>query len=428
MISGFVSSRFVNRLVVNRIGGEPAMVEDIANQILCGEFKTIDPRDHNSICGVLSILVKLATQLQQQSNYLEKLKKGDFTAQLEVDFRSDKIGQNLKSVADRLNNFLSMISDQTRIIEEEARELSKLSLRMSELKERTEAKVSNVSSSTIAMEDRISTLAAASEQMSSNIHSVSATSTQVSSNMETVKDAINLVASRIKIVNAKARSASDTAGEADKMSSGATEVMSTLSVSTKEIGEVIGIIKEISTQTKLLALNANIEAASAGTAGKGFVVVANEIKDLAAQTAKATDEVTLKIEGIQANTHTAVETIHDMSDIISKVNIASTEITELTEKQKKTAASIAERITDSANGAIETSKLIEEMVGSSREIAKTSSELKLTSHEITDAIKEVSTTSKETSNSSDIVTSQSNTLGAVARELTTDLEQFKFSS
>lgn len=426
MMCSVVAAKVYVKHIERVMGGTPEEIEVSAKSVASGEIKDLNC-ERIAEKGILSILQQLSKQMKWQTQILEQLEKGDLTAQIKEDFKRDKISRTLNKALKFLNGKIKQAFHHTNRIEEALRGLENSSHQLEASNQKSASKVLKVSDASINMEERISTLAVTSEQMSANIHSVCATSTQVSSNMETAKEAVTLVASRIKIVNAKARNASDTAGEADEMSSRATEEMSTLSGSAKEIGEVIEIIKEISSQTKLLALNANIEAASAGQAGKGFTVVANEIKDLAAQTAKAADEVANKVEGIQDCTNTAVETIEEMSDIISRVNVASTEITNLTDKQKKTAASIAERITESAKGANESVQLIEDVVAGAKEMAKTSVELKETAHEITSHINEIQMDSKVGTQSIQTVTQQSQCLESAVNGLASILSTFKTS-
>src|SRR6202035_67902 len=134
--------------------------------------------------------------------------------------------------------------------------------------------------------------------------------------------------------------------------------VSKLGDSSSEIGQVIKVITSIAQQTNLLALNATIEAARAGEAGKGFAVVANEVKELAKETAKATEDISRKIEAIQTDTKAAVDAIASISGVIDQINDISNTIATAVEEQNATTNEMSRNVSEAAHGSSEITRNI----------------------------------------------------------------------
>jgi hypothetical protein len=196
-------------------------------------------------------------------------------------------------------------------------------------------------------------MAANADETSAQANVVSAASEQVSKNVQTVATGVEEMNSAIREI---AKNASDSARVAEKAVADAqiaNATISKLGESSAEIGKVIKVITSIAEQTNLLALNATIEAARAGEAGKGFAVVANEVKELAKETAKATDDISHKIEAIQADTNGAVASIRQISDVIAQINDISNTIASAVEEQTATAAEMSRNVSEAAKGTSE---------------------------------------------------------------------------
>jgi methyl-accepting chemotaxis protein len=131
------------------------------------------------------------------------------------------------------------------------------------------------------------------------------------------------------------------------------ETIGNLGDSSAEIGKVVKVITSIAQQTNLLALNATIEAARAGEAGKGFAVVANEVKELAKETAKATEDISAKIEAIQSDSRGAVDAIEEITEVISQISALQTTIASAVEQQNANTNEIATRVSEAAAAAAE---------------------------------------------------------------------------
>jgi methyl-accepting chemotaxis protein len=200
-------------------------------------------------------------------------------------------------------------------------------------------------------------LTATSQQMSSNAEEtsaqanvVSAGAEQVNKNLQTVATGSEEMSTSIKEIAKNAHESAKVATSAVKVAEDTNQIVSKLGDSSTEIGQVIKVITSIAQQTNLLALNATIEAARAGEAGKGFAVVANEVKELAKQTAKATEDISRKIEAIQGDTKSAVGAIAQISEVIKQVNDFSNTIATAVEEQNATTNEMARNVGEAAKG------------------------------------------------------------------------------
>jgi methyl-accepting chemotaxis protein len=146
----------------------------------------------------------------------------------------------------------------------------------------------------------------------------------------------------------------------------ANTTMRRLGESSSSIGEIVKVITSIAGQTHLLALNATIEAARAGEAGKGFAVVANEVKDLAKETAKATEDIGRKIETIQSDSHDAMKAITEIGQTISRISGLQTTIATAVQQQTQTTNEISRNTSDVANGSSEITRSIAEVAASAQ--------------------------------------------------------------
>jgi methyl-accepting chemotaxis protein len=193
-------------------------------------------------------------------------------------------------------------------------------------------------------------ISANSEETSTQAKVVSDATAQVSQNLQTVATGAEEMGSSIKEIAKNATEAAKVATSAVKVAETTTATVAKLGDSSAEIGQVIKVITSIAQQTNLLALNATIEAARAGEAGKGFAVVANEVKELAKETAKATEDISRKIEAIQTDTKAAVDAIATISDVINQINGISSTIATAVEEQNATTNEMARNVNEAAHG------------------------------------------------------------------------------
>ncbi|MDD0854205.1 methyl-accepting chemotaxis protein [Halobacteriovorax sp. GB3] len=193
-------------------------------------------------------------------------------------------------------------------------------------------------------------LSAGAEETSAQANTASSASEEVNAGVQTVASSMEEMVAAIKEITKTTNEASNMSNDAMKMAKETNSIINQLGESSMDIGNVIKVISSIAQQTNLLALNATIEAARAGEAGKGFAVVANEVKELAKQTAKATSDITKKIETIQADSKNAVNAIGEISTAIEKVNGYAGNIAASVEEQAATTNEVTRIVTESAEG------------------------------------------------------------------------------
>jgi methyl-accepting chemotaxis protein len=223
----------------------------------------------------------------------------------------------------------------------------------------------NISQSAMSVGSASEELNAISQLMAGNAEEtatqatvVSAASEQVSKNVSVVAASSEEMLSSIREIAKSANEAARVARRAVSMADATNHTLAKLGDSSVEIGKVIKVITSIAQQTNLLALNATIEAARAGEAGKGFAVVANEVKELAKETAKATEEIGQKIDAIQSDSKAAVSAIGEIGGIINQINDVSNIIASAVEEQTATTNEIGRNVVEAAKGTTEIARSI----------------------------------------------------------------------
>ncbi len=234
--------------------------------------------------------------------------------------------------------------------------------------------VNSFDEATQSLLESSSSLSTTAEQLKMNAEGTLEKSRDATLAIETVNQGVMTVGSSteemnssIKEISSSALEASTQSNEAKTKSERTNEIMAELDQSSDQIGAVIKMISSIAQQTNLLALNATIEAARAGEAGKGFAVVANEVKELAKQTAKATDDIASQVSSVQDSTKNSVTAISEISQIIDKLNSIASSTAAAVEEQSATTSEVSRVVTEATKGVDDIMSLISNVNAAAQE-------------------------------------------------------------
>jgi methyl-accepting chemotaxis protein len=302
----------------------------------------------------------IARPLTAAVSHLEDVARGDISHDIpprELD-RGDEIGalsKAMQTMSTSLRSMIGSINEGVGVLSSSSAELSANSGAMSNGSREASGKAHAV--------------AAAAEEMNANVNSVAAGMEQTATNLSSVATATEEMTSTIGEIATNSEKARRITEEATRQAGRISEQMNHLGKAAQEIGKVTETITEISSQTNLLALNATIEAARAGSAGKGFAVVANEIKELAKQTAAATEDIKTRIAGVQSSTAGGIAEIGKVSQVIHEVSDIVAAIAAAIEEQATATKDIARNIGEASTGVRDANLRVSESSQAAQSIA-----------------------------------------------------------
>jgi methyl-accepting chemotaxis protein len=361
------------------------------------------------LCGLLclgagfAIVKGVATPIRSITSSVDRLAAGELQVTVLGADRKDEIGQ----LARALDVFKRNATEARQLASEKEatqatrdRRAVQLDTLMRDFEAKVSAMVSMLSSGATELEATAQSMSRTADRTNQQASMVASAAEEASSGVQTVASAAEELTASIQEISRQVAQSSTIASKAANDAQRTDGIVRALADGADKIGQVIGLISDIAGQTNLLALNATIEAARAGDAGKGFAVVASEVKNLATQTAKATDEISSQISQIQSATKEAVEAIRGIASTITEVNTIAATIAAAVEEQGAATAEIARNVQETAHatrevtshingvseGANETGGAAGEVLTAAEGLAKQSEAL---THEVTNFVSAV---------------------------------------
>ncbi|OHE70711.1 MAG: hypothetical protein A2007_06365 [Verrucomicrobia bacterium GWC2_42_7] len=370
---------------------------------------------------------KIVRPLFKAIDVFKKVGKGDLTQQvvIESDDELGALGIAINDTIRHLREIMTTLAKNAKELTSSATNMQDVATTLASSSEEMDAQTQIILSSSENLSQFTNTIAESTNQMSTSINSIAAASEEIASTAQNVAMSVEEMSSSIGEVSKNCTKESQVAELANKKAKDTRALMDKLGGSAQEIGNVIEVISKIASQTNLLALNATIEAASAGEAGKGFAVVANEVKELARQTAQASEKIERQIQDSQRNTNDCIKAIEEISKIIDDVSQTANTITSVVERQTLTTKEIAQNMGGVSESTNNLTQNVQSIAAVTNDVSSNVKETAKNTQSIASNMRGISGAISETVKQADMTTKQSENLTKTALELQKIVDQFK---
>ena len=324
-----------------------------------------------AVVGVLTLTARSVVRpVKAMTDAMSSLAAGDLSTEVPGRDRKDEIGAMAGALGVLKENSAraqQLSSEQGQVHETQRQRAEALERLCRNFDAEMSKGLSDVAQSLQTMQTAVSSMAKSAEQTAGEAHHANEASAHTASSVGSVANATGELSSTISDITRQVAQSNQIAGEAANQARQTNEQIKGLATAAEKVGAIVQLINEIASQTNLLALNATIEAARAGEAGKGFAVVASEVKNLASQTAKATDEIASHVGAIQTETQRSVSAIQSVAAIIEQINQITSSVASAVEQQGAATQEIVKSVDQASGGTREVTESINTVVGAAGE-------------------------------------------------------------